>query len=857
MNNDLDNEMRGRLNLDNEMLTHLEEKIADLMERGFSEPDARAQALREFGNRTLYLEDSRNVWRWAWLDRLRQDLCHALRGMRRSPGFTATVIATLALGIGANTAIFSAVNAVLIRPLPYPAPDRLMWLTTYVPYFKSEAVNGPDYFDWREQAHSFDAMMAEDYAGNKTLADGDDAGPVFTAQISGDFAAITGARPMLGRLFAPGELNALVLTNSFFEQRYRGDASVIGRRVTLDGQPATIVGVLPAGFWFYEQVPKREADAFQASPISPANQLRGKAGLSIVSVIARLKPGVSIETAKTEIDGIESRIVSQWKWTGAAYQGLTVRVEPLQSKLVGNSRPALLVLMAAVGLVLLIACANVANLLLARSSARQREITIRTALGAGRWRLARQLLTESLLLALAGGAAGLLLARSGVQLLARFGPADVPRLHQVSLDAKVVAFALALSLLTGLLFGSAPVFALSKSRLNEVFKESGRNASAGRAARFLRALLAAAEIAIALALLAGAGLMVKSFWRMNQRSPGFDPEETLVMKISLSGPAYAAPPRQIAYYDEALRRLAAVPGVQAAGLGNGLLRGSVTVDGVPRDPAAPQPISSIHAASEGYLRAIGLHLREGRWLTDHETDPVVVVNETFALLVARGDPLGRHAFRGTIVGVVADLKYSKLDADPAPEIYVPYRFAPYIGAVDLVVRCGVDPEVAALELRKTVADIDKTQPVYGVQTLEQSLADSIAPRRFNMLLLAIFAGVAMLLATLGIYGVLSYVVSQRTQEIGVRIALGARQSEVVGMVIKQGMLVAIAGVAAGLAGALWLTHLMSSLLYGVQPWDAPVFLTVCASLILAALAACWIPARRAARVDPVIALRYE
>lgn len=843
--------------LHHEMLAHLEDKIADLRERGLSEPEARAQALREFGNRTLHLEDSRAVWRWGWLDRLSQDLRYGVRTLRNHRAFSAVVILTLALGIGANTAIFSAVDTVLLRPLPYPAPDRVVWIANQSPQGGRSQVNFADYLDWRDQSHSFDALMAEDFTGNRTLADGDEASPAYAASVSGDFAALTGARPVLGRLFAPSELNALVLSHAYFEQRFHSDPSAVGRTVTFDGAPATIVGVLPAGFWFYGRGPR--PDVFQASPLSAANQVRGKGPNSLVIVTGRLKPGVSLEAARAEVAGIQARSLAQWAKLGIRPpSGLVLQVRPLRDRMVEDSRPALLVLMAAVGFVLLIACANVANLLLARSASRQREITIRAALGAGRWRVARQLLTESVLLAIAGGAAGLLLARWAAQLLARFGPSNIPRLQEISVDARVLVFAALVSVFTGLFFGAAPALALSKTKLHDVLKESSRTASTSRATRWSRVVMAAGEIALALVLLTGAGLMVKSFWRMNQLPAGFDPARLVVMKISLTGPAYASKPQQIAYYEEALRRLAGVPGVELAGAGNSPLMGVVSLDGTSIDPDAPPVTTTIHSASEDYLRAIGIRLVEGRAMSDSEPDPAAVVNQAFVRLIARGqNPLGKHTQWGTIVGVVTDLKYSKLDAEPGPEIYVPYRQSVYIQAMDLVVRSRRDPHALEPELREAVAGIDKSQPVYGIQTLEESLADSIAPRRFNMLLLAIFATIAVLLAAVGIYGVLSYTVAQRTQEIGVRIALGARQSEVVGMVVRQGMWVTGGGVLAGLGGALWLTRLMTGLLYGVQPWDVPTFAVVCGTTIVAALAACWIPARRAAQVDPVIALRYE
>ncbi|HEY1760677.1 MAG TPA: ABC transporter permease [Bryobacteraceae bacterium] len=844
--------------LSQEIRAHIEEKIAELVEAGVPASAARAQALREFGNPTLIAEASREVWGWPSLDRLWQDVRYGARMMRRNPAFTAVAVLTLALGIGANTAIFGVAHSVLLAPLPYPHSDRLVFIST----LNDQVVGAPDYFDLRVQAQSFDAMAAYIYQ-DSNLEAGGDAMQTTIASLLGDMWALTGAQPAVGRLFRQGETGGVVLAYRTFEQRFHGDASIIGRAVHLDGAPAVILGVLPRDFQFLlptelSLIQKKEIEAYIASPFTPVNQPHAAPQTRSVSVVARRKPGISLAQAQGEVEALMARIKAQWGYMGFIYSQMSVRVVPLQQRLVQNARPALLVLLAAVACVLLIACANVANLLLARAATRQREISIRIALGAGRLRVARQFLTESLMLALAGGAAGLLLARWGVAALIRLGPADVPRLNTASIDAWVLAGTLGLSILTGLLFGMAPAISFSRG-LHDTLKESVRTTSPSRSAQRLRALLAAGELALALVLLAGAGLMVKSIWRMNVRPAGFDPEHTLVMRVSLSGERYRTLPQKVAYFSTVLERLRGAPGVEAAGVGTGGFMGPLNVDEIPPEAGAPSTVVNIRLASEGYLGAIGLRLMKGRWLSDDETAPVAVVNEAFVRRVARGqDPIGKHAFRAMIVGVVEDLKADKLDADPAPEIYTPYSksILPFM-SMDVMMRVSGDAAAAASGLRSVAAETDPAQAIYGVQTLDRALAESIAPRRFNLLLLAIFASVAVLLAAIGIYGVMSYTVAQRAQEIGLRMALGAGRGTVVRMVARQGMLVAGAGISVGLVAALGLMRLMASLLFDVKPSDPQTFAAVAAGLAGVAFLACWLPARRAARVDPMVALRHE
>jgi putative ABC transport system permease protein len=862
--------MKRDRELNEEIAAHIEEKAAELIESGVPETEARERARREFGNATLVAEKSREVWGRPSLDRFWQDVRYGFRLMLRNPGFTAVVILTLALGIGVNTAIFSVAHTVLFRPLPYPSQERLLWITNYDSRFKQEMVPGPDYFDWRSQSRTLDGVMAYNY-GSEKLAVGEDASLIVVGRILGDFWSITGAQPALGRAFAPGEEDVVVISHQLFERQFHSDPHVIGKLVTLQGDPVTVIGVMPREFRFlypsmgiYGPSPTAwEMQAFVPDPTPAASQTR-EGPMLILSVVGKRKPEAPIESVRAELQAIQARAIPQMP---QFYDHIKLSVTPLRDRLVDETRPALLVLLFAVGFVLLIACANVANLLLARGAARQKEISIRTALGAGRMRVVRQFLTESLILALAGGALGLVVAHWGIAFIARFGPADVPRLREAAINGWALAFTLVASIVTGLAFGIGPALSSSKANLNEVLKETSRTSTAP-ASRRVRGLLVAGELALALVLLTGAGLMVKSFWKMNARTQGFDPASTLVMKLTLSGPQYREPRAGIAYMQEVRHRLDGAPGVAVAGISGGSFRGPVGEDGAPPAPPGQALLSMFHSVSAGYLHAIGMRLVAGRWMTDDEPVDVVMVNESMARReFGNKNPVGKRlrvsgdiptkSSPATIVGVLADLKYTKLDADAEPEVYVPYRQLPLLQTSDVVIRTTGDPRALAPDLRKLVSDIDRAQPVVEVTTLEQELADSIAPRRFNMLLLAIFAGIAVVLAAVGIYGVMSYAVMQRTQEIGIRIAMGARQDDVVRMVVRQGMGVVALGVGIGLVAALALTRLMAGLLYEVKPSDPQTLGVVCVVLAGAALLACWLPARRAARVDPVVALRYE
>jgi putative ABC transport system permease protein len=872
--------------LEADIRDHIERETQENLERGLPPDEARRQAMLTFGNVALAKEAARAVWIPVWFEQLVQDARDAVRTLRRNPGFATVVVLTLALAIGMNTAVFSVFNGVLLRPIPYPDSNRLVWLSLHgdTPF---NAMPITEFAAWREQATSFELMVAYENTQDHTLQTPDGGTQVRNAWVSHDFWALTGARPALGRLPEPGEDDVLILSHGFFERWFESDPAVLGRVVTMPGgRQLTIVGVLARDFRL--QLPQealgpalelRSVDVYRPYGGGTARgQPRGTGVLVPVRVVAKLAPNATIEQARTELETIRSRLAqaSPVPFLDEA----TLRAVPLQEQLVGRARPALWLLLAAVALVLLIACANVANLLLARASARQRELAVRVSVGAGRARVMRQFLAESLVLALLGGAAGLLLASWSLDAIVSLMPAEaMPRLADVTIDGRVLAFVLGASLLTAFLFGLAPALILQRVNPQDVLKQSAARTSAtSRGLRGRRGLVAI-QLALAVVLLSGAGLMVKSFWRMHTHPPGFDPERVLTMKVTFTAPDYVPGERRHAYVDELLGRVHGVPGVEAAAItatGGASPLVHVAREGAP--PPAPDressPLTHVYAASAAYARAIGLRLVSGRWFTDAEPAPGVVISESVARRYLGGvdDAIGRRiqicyaaapgapcpVLVAPILGVVGDLKYARLDAGPNPEIYVPYRHYPRgFFQFTAVVRTAADPLASAAEIRKQITDIDRTLPIVDVMTLERALADSIAPRRFNLLLLSAFAAAALLLALIGIYGVTAYVVAQRTPEIGVRMALGARRIQIVRMVAGDGMRPAAAGILIGLAGALALTRFLETLLYDVQPTDPQTFAVVAALLGATVLIACCGPAIKAALVDPIIALRSE
>ena len=856
--------------LDDDIRDHLEREIQDHIDRGLSPADARAAALGKFGSIALVKEDTRAVWIPIWIDQLWQDVRYALRMLRRSPGFSAVVVLTLAIGIGLNTAVFSVVDAVLLRPPAFAHPERVLWLTTLDPRIKDEFITSHDFQAWRE-ATSLERLVAYDEFDGRLTAAGTSA-PARVATVSDDFWEMAAARPALGRLPVPGQSETL-LSHAFFERWFGGNPEVVGKPAVVAGHETTIAGVLPAGFRA-DLVPPPSAatrgigaiDVYRGIVVRPLPN----GMIQLFRAVGQLKPGISVETARAELETLRAR----WARAnpGVPFRP-TLQVVPLMDKLAGGARAALMILLAAVALVLLVGCANIASLLLARASARQKEIAIRTALGAGRGRMVRQFLVESLILALAGGSVGLVIARGSLQMMVQLIPQAVPRLTEAALDGRVLAFALGVSALTALTFGVGPALSFWNANPNDALKGGSRTVSPAAGRLRARAALVMAELALTLVLLCGAGLLVKSLWRITARPAGFDPAHTLTVTVQYDtgGRQGGEEPRR-AYINEVLGRIRPTAGVEAVGMStNAGGRMRLFIEGRPASPTQDRPTALHSSVSADYAKAIGMRIVAGRWVTDAESEPVFVLNESLARGAFPGeDPIGKRiqtggppgataaagATFGTVVGVVADLKYTKLDASPEPEIFADYRHAsPF--TINFIVRTTGNPLALAPPIRALVAGVDKVQTISDTRTVEAALTDSIAPRRFTVFLLGVFAATALLLALIGIYGVIAYSVAQRTQEIGVRMALGAERRAVVLMVVRQGMSIAIAGLVLGVAAALALTRVMTGLLYEVTPTDPSTFAAVIGVLAATALAACCGPAFKAARVDPLVALRCE
>jgi len=801
------------------------------------------------------------------------DVRYSIRMMLKNRGVTFIAVFALALGIGANTSIFSVVNAVLLRPLPYEKPEQLVQIWGTQPQLDKAPTSPASFLDWRAQNKVFEGMAA--YTSRSfNLTGGDAPERIISSRVSSDLFQLLGVRPALGRSFLveedqPGSNQVVVISHGLWRRRFGADPNIAGKTIALNDQKFTVVGVMPSGFSF----PGARTELW--TPIAFSHAERKTRDTNFISVVARLKPGVTLAGAQAEMDGIARQQRQQYP---EQYEGIGVKLISLNEQIVGNVQQVLFVLLGVVGFVLLIACANVANLLLARAAARQKEIAIRNALGASRMRVVRQLLTESLLLALLGGAFGFLLAWWGLDLLVALKPANIPRLTQIGIDRWVFAFTFLLSLLTGLIFGLIPAWQTSNANVNDTLKESGRSATGGGNRQRVRNLLVVSEVALSLVLLVGAGLMIKSFVRLLEVDPGFDPDNVLTMSLALPVSKYAGGEQQAAFFQQTLERIKSLPGVQFAGVTTDLplYGGSSTgfeVEG--RAPSAPggKPLTDYHSISPDYFRALGIRLVKGRQFTERDTKDapgVVVINETLAKqFFGAEDPIGRRlGLSGPtdwreIVGVVDDVRNYGLDADVKPEAYMPYlQNAPgYLAGtssgMSLVVRAASDPSGLTAAIRSSVQAVDKDQPVYNIQTMEQFLAESIAQRRFNVLLLSVFAALALILAAVGIYGVMSYSVTQRTHEIGIRMALGAQGRDVLRLVVGQGLVLCLIGVGVGLLAAFVLTRFLASLLYGVSAIDFATYTAVSLLITVVAFLASYIPARRAARIDPMIALRYE
>ena len=804
------------------------------------------------------------------MDTLRQDLAYALRRLAHAPGFAVVAVATLALGIGANSAIFSVVDAVLLRPLPFPAPDRLV-MVSQTWEGKPTVYSPQNFLDLGAAARSFESLAAFDTGGITLTGQGAPA-RLEGAFVSAGFFDVLGARPVLGRGFAagenePGRNKVAVLGHALWRERFAGDPGVVGGTIHLNREPHVVVGVAPASL-------AHPAGAQVWTPMEYDAVFRSHSrGAWYLTVLGRLKPGVAVEAARDEVGMIAARLAREYP---AQNEGVGATVRPLHQAMVGPSRTALLVLLGAVGLVLLIACVNVANLLLARAAARETELAVRAALGAGRRRLVRQLVTECLMLAALGGVAGVLLASASLGSLLALDPQGVPRLEEVRIDRSVMAFAAGLSLLTGLLFGLFPAWHATAGPTAQTLREGGRGLAGG--GQRLRGGLVVAQMALAMTLLAGAGLLLRSFDRLRRVDPGFRPESALTFRLALPDGAYAEEARRSAFFTELLSRLEALPGVRAAGAVMGVPLGGLSyvlsfeVEGRPKLPPAQQPSMQVRVATPGYLETMGIPVRRGRSLQPQDTagaPAVVVLSETAVRrFFPDEDPLGKRIVvgwrrpeglppaGGEVVGVVGDVKELGLDQSDPPEVYIPYAQLP-TSAMDVVLRTGVAPLSLTRSVSAAVARLDPELPVARLQTLDAIVARSVSEPRFYMLLLGAFAAMAVSLAALGIFGVMSYAVVQRRREIGVRVALGANPRDVLGMVLRQALLLALAGVGLGLLGALAFSRVIASLLFRLSPTDPMTLAAVGLVLTAVALLASYLPARRATRVDPLSALRSE
>ena len=798
------------------------------------------------------------------METLYKDIRYGIRSLLKRPAFTGVAVITLALGIGANTAIFSVINAVLLRPLPYDAPERLV-------AFRSNQ-SAPDLADVEASSHNFSKLGGQVLQPLAYTA-GTEPIQIQIGQVTGGYFEVFGVKAERGRFIGPsddktGAPYVVVLSHALWQRQFSGDQQIIGKTIPLSGNIYTIIGVMPAGF----VSPGDNAEAW--TPVHISNPVAANfRGVHFLRTYGRLAPGITMSQARSEMQLIDQQLARQYP---ADNKNRSTVLFPLHERIVGESRNALLILFAAVSLVLLIACANFANLLLARAAERERELVIRTALGAGRWRLIRQLLTESVLISLAGGAVAALIAWWGTSLLVAFKPENLPRLQEIGVDSRVLAFTFGLSLLTGVAFGLLPAWIASRRGVNESLKEGGRSATAGGAQQRLRSTFVVVELAVALVLLVGAGLLVKTFWKLRNVEPGFNPDHLLTMRIELPEAHYKEVDPQTRFRSQALAGINTLPGVQAAMISELPLSGDslnhdFVIDG--RPPIAPgdEPSLETRSVMGDYFHTMQIPFRKGRDFgpQDFEQKAPLVGIANDALVrqyFANEDPLGKRVrfVRNpqvewiTIVGVVGDVKHFGLDLPEQPGLYSPYTQAnAWKRWMMVVARTQSDPAAMAQAVKQQIWKVDSQLPVTRVQTMNEVSAASFAARRFNMLLLTIFAGLALVLAAVGVYGVMSYAVTQRTQEIGIRMALGAQMTDVVKLVLKSGLLLALIGVGLGLVGAFALTRLMTSLLFAVEPTDGATFAVVTLCLLATALIACYLPARRATRVDPLVALRYE
>jgi putative ABC transport system permease protein len=854
--------------IDDELRAHIEMEAEANRERGMTSDEARLAAEKSFGNVGSIKDRAYEVRGGGFLETLLQDLRYSVRLLLKTPGFTAIAVITLALGIGANTSIFSIVNAVLLRPFPYKATEQLVILGEFIP---GGAVSYPNFVDWREQSTLFESVSAIRSDESYNFTGSGEPERLQGRLVSAGFLSLLGVHPALGRDLLPeddrpGATPAVIISYGLWSRRFGNDQNIIGRQITLNNQSYTIVGVTPQGFQF-----SLESDVTIPIGLS-AERFKARGSDPGIQAVARLKPNVSQQQAQEETNIIYARLEQQYPNTNTGRRGYLMS---LHENFVGDVRQPLLILLGAVGLVLLIACANVANLLLVRASARKREISVRVALGASRRRIIRQLLTESLLLATIGAALGILLAYWGTSLIARQLPDGIPRLAEANVDLRVLGFTFAAALLTGLLFGLAPAVQASRLNLTDALKEGDRGSSGNR--QRLRSLLVIGEVALTLTLLVGAGLLIQSFRRVLQVDPGFERQNLLTMQVSINNPDGQQVANFFQQLQENVRRL---PGVKSVALSNGLPLGGANhpifiITGRPLPEKGREPVGIRYSVTPDYFQTMGIQLLKGRLFSEQDrrdTPGVVIIDEALAQQHFQNeDPIGKRLAQSTsgtpsyeIIGVVRHVEQYNLDGQArTPQFYLAFnqisldRLPGSSRRINLLTRTDVDPSSLAPAVRAQIATLNKDQAVFNVRTMEKIVAQSVAPRRFSMLLLAIFAFVALALASIGIYGMMSYAVAQRTREIGLRLTLGAQAGNVLRMVIGQGMKLALLGVAVGLVASIALTRTMKNLLFGVSATDPLTFIAIAILLSFVALLACWVPARRATKVDPTIALRYE
>ncbi len=863
-----------------EIEAHIQIEAERLQEQGLSEEEAQAAARRAFGNVTQAQERFYESDRWSWLYHLWQDVRFGLRMLAKSPGFTGVAVLTLALGIGANTVIFSAVYAVLLKPLPFKDPDRIVFIEKKNPPrgWIRNPISPPEILAWRDESGVFEDMAAFTHASCVLTGAGEaEEDPCEVA--SSNLFPLLGVAPIRGRTFSADEdkaegPRAAILSYGLWLRRFGGDESVIGRAIELNGASYTIVGVMPASFSHlyaspYDTVPAMWVSGIALSPEHAWNDYFG---------IGRLRPGISLRQAEAQIDPVSVRI----EQLHPDLKGWRADLMTLRAVLSGDTRSALVVLMGAVVFVLLIACANMANLLLARGAVRASEFAVRNALGAGQGRVIRQLLTESLVISLAGGALGVLLASLGCRGLVALAPPillkSAPGLAGGAADLRVLAFALVTVLVTTFLFGLAPALQSARQPAAETMKESGRSSLQSPRSRGFRSVLVVSELALSVVLLVGAGLMIRTLAQLSQVNLGFNPANVLTLRVPLSGDRYKQPKACAEFWEQLVRAVKTLPGVEAASISRGLPIGDwagqfFTTSYQPNPPAGQVPDANYVVVGPDYFRTIQVPLRRGRSFTEHDTESagrVAVVNEELARLYWPGqDPIGKQLRVGSststapwlsVVGVAGNVHSQGPDAGFHPEIYIPYQQFPWtLNPEHLLVRTSsaVKPETLVHAVVQEVHRLDKAQPAADIRTLEQTAREPMAQQRMVMALLVSFAALALVLSMLGIYSVLSYSIAQRTREIGVRVALGAQRGSVLRLVISSGIRLALLGICLGVAAALALTHLITSLLYGVRTTDPVTFGAVIMVLAATSLLACYIPARRAMKIDPIVALRYE